>query len=171
MEPWLMRTLIWALFGGLITALCFWRPKAARAVVGIFFAIMAVGVHGTAVLSDPQQYVTFAQAALSPAYRDLAVAIVGISPVAFGLGMLVLELVLAGLMLTHEAYAKLGFVAAFLFLLGIMPLGPEEVANVTMAVGVARLATREFPTGVVADARAWLASRRARAVGHSHASA
>ena len=167
MEPWVMRTLIWGLFGVLITA----RPKPARAVVGVFFAIMALGVHGTTVLSDPQQYVTFAQGALIPFYGELALAIVSMSPVAFGLGMLVFELVLAGLMLSHGAYAKLGFVAAFLFLLGIMPLGPEELANVTLAVGVAYLATREFPTSMITDIRTWLRGRGPTPVGHSHASA
>jgi hypothetical protein len=171
MEPWIIRTLIWGLFGVLITALCFWRPKPARAVVSVFFAIMALGIHGTDVLSDPQQYVTFAQGALIPAYRDLAVAVVSMSPAAFGLGMLVFEVVLAGLMLSHGAYAKLGFVAAFLFLLGIMPLGPEELANITLAVGVAYLATREFPTSAITELRTWLRSREPTSLGHGRAPA
>jgi len=171
MEPWIMRTLIWALLGGLITALCFWRPKAARAVVGVFFAIMALGIHGMDVLVDPQQYLTFAEGALIPVYRNVAVAIVSLSPLAFGLAMLVFELVLAGLMFRHGAYAKSGFVMAFLFLLGIMPLGPEEIANVTLAIGVGYLASRQFPTSVVTDIGSWLRSRGPTPVRQGHAPA
>ena len=171
MESWIIRTLIWGLFGVVMTALCFWRPKPGRGVVGVFFAIMALGVHGTNVLSDPQQYVTFAQGALIPVYRDLAVAVVSMSPAAFGLGMLVFEVVLAGLMLSHGTYARLGFVAAFLFLIGIMPLGPEELANVILAVGVGYLATREFPTSVITDIRTWLRSRDLTSLGHGRAPA
>jgi hypothetical protein len=80
----------------------------------------------------------------------------------FGIGMLVFELVLAALMLSYGTYARLGFTAAILFLVGIMPLGPEEVANVFMAAGVAYLATRNFQTAVVPEVRAWLRARSLR---------
>ena len=162
MEAWVMRTLIWAVFGVAISGLCMWKTNAARLVVGVFFAIMALGVHGTLILSDPRQYQTFAQGAFIPVYREVAVAIVSISPLMFGIGMLVFELVLAALMLSYGTYARLGFTAAILFLVGIMPLGPEEVANVFMAAGVAYLATRNFQTAVVPEVRAWLRARSLR---------
>lgn len=168
MEPWLQRTLIWAVFGAALTALCFWKPRPARAAVGVFFAIMGLGVHGSAILTDPQQYVTFAQGALLPLYRDVAVAVVSVNPTLFGLGMLIFELIVAGLMLSARKYAKAGFATGVLFLLAIMPLGPEEMANVILAVGVGYLFTRNFPRSVAAELVSLLRPRTRRAE-RSHA--
>ena len=47
MDPSLQRTLIWAAFGGVTTGLCFWKPIPARGVVGVFFVIMGLAVHGS----------------------------------------------------------------------------------------------------------------------------
>ena len=65
------RVLIWAGFCALMTIGCFWRPRQARAVVGVFFALMGLAINGGIILTNPQTYVTFAGEAVIPIYRDV----------------------------------------------------------------------------------------------------
>jgi hypothetical protein len=124
-----------------------------RTVVGLFFVLMAVGVHGSTVLTDPSTYLTFANGALVPLYRDVAVAIVAVNPVAFGLAMLTFELAVAALILSHGRAVRLGLWAGVGFLLAITPLGVEELPNPILAVGLAVLATRDYPNSALSEVR------------------
>ncbi len=112
---------------------------------------MAVGVHGSTVLTDPSTYLAFANGALVPFYRDVAVAIVAVNPVAFGLSMLTFELVVAALILSHGRAVRLGLWAGVGFLVGITPLGVEELPNPILAVGLAVLATRDYPKSALSE--------------------
>jgi hypothetical protein len=139
------RMAIWGAFVLMLTLAILARPRPMRTVVGIFFVLMAVGVHGSTVLTDPSSYLAFANGALIPLYRDVAVAIVQVNPVAFGLFMLTFELAIACLILSRGVAVRRGLWAGGGFLLAITPLGVEEIPNAILAGGLAMLATRGLP--------------------------
>lgn len=91
--------------------------------------------------------------------REVAVAIVQVNQVAFGLCMLTFELVVASLILWHGTAVRLGVWAGVAFLLGITPLGVEELPNPILAVGLAVLATRDFPKSALGEVREALRRR------------
>jgi hypothetical protein len=157
------RLLPWGIVATLMTAACFLRPRVTRGVVGIFFALMGLGVHGAFVLVLPESYVGFARQALIPAYAKLAESVVlMLTPVIFGCVMLVFEVVLAVLMLGKGRGVTVGLVVAALFLFAITPLGIEVLPNAVLAVGLLRLAREDYPLGAFAELRAWRAKRRGR---------
>ncbi len=147
------RMAIWGAFVVVCTLAILAWPRPMRTVVGIFFVLMAVGVHGSTVLTDPSSYLTFANGALVPLYGDVAVAIVEVNPVAFGLFMLTFELVIATLILWRGAAVRLGLWTGVAFLLGITPLGVEELPNAILAVGLGVLATRDYPKSALGEVR------------------
>lgn len=63
--------------------------------------------------------------------------------------MLAFEMAVSLLILGRGRYVKLGLSGAILFLLGITPLGTEELPNVILAAGMAVLMTHQFPTDVL----------------------
>ena len=138
--------LIWGAFTVVVAAFCVWRPQAARIFVGLFFGAMGLGVHGGLVLTDPERYVDFAAAAPWAFYRDIGTTLTEPSPVAFGIVMLSIETVIAALILSRGRAVTWGLLGAIGFLLGITPLGLEELPNVVLAAGIAFLLTQEFPT-------------------------
>lgn len=75
---------------------------------------------------------------------------------AFGIFMLSFETVTAVLILSRGRYVTWGLLGAILFLIGITPLGLEEVPNVILAAAMGFLLTKEFPTD------AWTMLRRHR---------
>jgi hypothetical protein len=151
---------IWGIFVVVLTLAIVARPRPMRIVVGIFFMLMAVGIHGSTVLTDPSSYLAFANGALVPLYRDVAVAIVQVNQVAFGLFMLGFELVIAFLILWRGRAVRLGLWAGVVFLLGITPLGVEELPNPILALGLAALATRDFPKSALSEVQEALRRRR-----------
>jgi hypothetical protein len=67
----LVRVVVW---GGVVLALavfCLVRPQAARLVVGTFFGVVGLGVHGFLVIAHPAGYVEYAGQALIPLYRRI----------------------------------------------------------------------------------------------------
>jgi hypothetical protein len=158
------RLIIWGIFTVVVTAACFFKPRQMRAIVGGFFVAMGLGVHGGFILTDPQQYVTFARGALIPIYRDMAVAVVSVNPLAFGLAMLAFEVIVAAMILSRGRYAKLGLLAATLFLLGITPLSVDTLPNAILAGGIAYLLSRDYPNSVPTEIAAWLRARKRHGV-------
>ena len=153
------RMAIWGVFVVVLTLAILARPRPMRIVVGMFFVLMAVGVHGSMVVTDPSAYLAFADGALIPLYRQVAIAVVGVNPVAFGFFMLTFELVIACLILGRGMAVRVGLWAGALFLLGITPLGVEELPNPVLALGLAVLATHDFPTSAPGEIRGALRRR------------
>ncbi|MDP2772310.1 MAG: hypothetical protein Q8O61_02040 [Nocardioides sp.] len=151
--------LIWGAFSIAVAVFCFGRPQAARIFVGVFFAVMGLGVHGGIIATDTQSYVDFADAAPWGPYRDLGLWLVEPNPMAFGIFMLVFEVVIAVLILSRGRYVTWGLLGATGFLLAITPLGLEEAPNVILAVGLANLVTKDFTSD------AWTTLRRHRSRG------
>jgi hypothetical protein len=147
---------IWGVFTVGVAAFCVWRPPAARIFVGFFFAAMGLGIHGAFITTNPRSYVDFAAKAPWAIYRDIGLSLTEPNPLVFGIFMLTIETVTAALILSRGRYVTWGLLGAILFLIGITPLGLEEVPNVILAPGLAFLMTKEFPTDV------WTMLRRHR---------
>jgi len=155
--------LIWGAFTVGVAAFCVWRPQAARIFVGLFFGAMGLGIHGGLIFTNPQSYVDFAAEAPWAIYRDVGTSLTEPNPLAFGIFMLSFETVTAALILSRGRYVKWGLTSAILFLIGITPLGLEEVPNVLLAAGIAFLLTQEFPTDMVTMLRDHRRDRRTTA--------
>jgi len=162
--------LIWGAFTVVVAASCVWRPQPARVFVGLFFGAMGLGVHGGLIVTNPQSYVDFAAGAPWALYRDIGLWFTEPNPLVFGIFMLLFETVTAALILSRGRYVRWGLVGAILFLVGITPLGLEEVPNVVLAAGMAFLLTQEFPTDVVTMLRRHLRGRRTTTAGAATAS-
>jgi len=145
--------LIWGAFTVGLAALCFWRPQPARIFVGLFFGAMGLGIHGALIATNPQSYVDFAASAPWAIYRDLGTWLTEPNPLAFGIFMLTFETITAALILSRGRLVTWGLLAAIVFLVGITPLGLEEVPNLVLAAGMAFLLTQDFPTDVWAMLR------------------
>ena len=148
--------LIWGAFTVGVAAFCVWRPQPARIFVGLFFGAMGLGIHGALIATNPQSYVDFAAEAPWAIYRDIGTSLTEPNPLAFGIFMLTFETVTAALILSRGRLVKWGLLAAIVFLIGITPLGLEEVPNLVLAAGMAFLLTQDFPTDV------WTMLRRHR---------
>ena len=142
----MVELVVWGAISLAIAASCWWRPRPTRVFVGIFFAVMGLAIHGSFIATNPQSYVDFASSAPIPVYRNIGLALTEPSPIAFGVFMLVFELVVAALILGKGRYVKAGLIAAIVFLLGITPLGLEELPNLIFAAGVGYLLTQDYPT-------------------------
>jgi hypothetical protein len=145
----LERMLVAALFNLAVLALCLWRPNAGRIFLGLFFVVMAIGVHVVLVLTAPALYLGFGAAALLSPYRWLFDTVVAWNPVFFGLFAAAFELTLALLMLSKGRYARAGLIVSGLFMLVLMPLGYEVLPNILLAAALFYLATKQF------DASLW----------------
>ena len=145
--------LIWGAFTVGLAAFCVWRPQPARIFVGLFFGAMGLGIHGALIATNPQSYVDFAANAPWALYRDIGTSLTEPNPLAFGIFMLTFETITAALILSRGRLVTWGLLAAIVFLVGITPLGLEEVPNLVLAAGMAFLLTQDFPTDVWAMLR------------------
>ncbi|GAA3349550.1 hypothetical protein GCM10020358_72110 [Amorphoplanes nipponensis] len=148
--------LVWGAFTVALAAFCFRRPQPARIFIGLFFGAMGLGIHGALIATNPRSYVDFAAHAPWGIYRDIGTSLTEPNPLAFGVFMLAFETITAALILSRGRLVKGGLLAAIVFLVGITPLGLEEIPNLVLAAGLAYLLTQEFPTD------AWTMRRRRR---------
>jgi hypothetical protein len=133
-----------------------------RGAIALLFLLLGLGVHGAVVAWDPQRYLALARGALIPFYRDLAVAVVQVSPRHFGLGLLACEVLVALLIIGSGTAVKVGLGAGIVFLVGLTPLGVEVLPNALLAVGLVHLLRQDYPLSALGELRQW---RRARAAG------
>lgn len=136
--------IISALFVLAVVALCFFKPNAGRIFLGFFFLVMALGVNGSFTFGSPQAYVEYANGTLIPFYRQLAVQVVQISPVIFGLLLMVFEICM-GLLLLHKKQAvKIGLIGTMLFIVGIAPLSWMQIPWLGLLAAQGFLLRQEF---------------------------
>lgn len=127
-----------------VVILCFARPNAARIFLGLFFLVMALGVNGSFTFSNPQGYVEYADGALISVYRELALTIVELNPVLFGLALMAFEIAM-GLLLLHKGRSvRLGLLGTMAFLIGIAPLSYLQFPWLGLVVGEGYLITQDF---------------------------
>jgi hypothetical protein len=127
-----------------VVVLCFAKPNAGRIFLGFFFLAMALGVNGSFTFGNPQAYVDYAGSALIPLYSNLAIRVISISPVAFGILLMAFEITVGLLMLHKGRSVKIGLVGTMLFLAGMAPLSWLQVPWLGLIVAEAYLFQREF---------------------------
>lgn len=140
MEPLIVTTVFYLV----VMLLCVARPNAGRIFIGVFFLIMAFGVHGYFILSEPQGYMNFANDFALRIHRNVAVRIVEVSPTGFGVLMLLFETAVGLLILGKGRYVHIGLVAGIVFLVGIAPWGLITMPNLILALAMAYLLTKGF---------------------------
>jgi hypothetical protein len=127
-----------------VVILCLMKPNAGRIFLGFLFLVMAIGVNGSFTFSNPQAYVDYASEALVPFYRDIALAVVKLNPMVFGMLLMVFEIVMGLLLLHKRNSVKVGLVGTMAFLIGIAPLSLLQIPWVGLIIGQAYLLTKEF---------------------------
>ena len=142
----LIPILISSVFVLAVVILCLTKPNVGRIFLGIFFLIMAIGVNGSFTFSNPQAYVEYASGALIPLYRDIALAVVKLNPVVFGLLLIIYEIAM-GLLLMHKGKSvRIGLIGTIIFLVGISPLSYLQIPWLGLIIGEGYLFTKEFHT-------------------------
>lgn len=139
--------LVSSVFVLFVVGLCFIKPNAGRIFLGIFFLVMALGVNGSFTFGNPQAYLDYAEGALIPFYRDLAMGVINLfTPVIFGLLLMTFEIVM-GLLLLHKGKSvKIGLIGTMLFLVGISPLSLVQIPWLGLVIGELYLLKKEFDT-------------------------
>jgi hypothetical protein len=127
-----------------VVILCLTKPNAGRIFLGFFFLVMAIVINGLFTFTNPQGYVDYASSALIPFYRDLALMIVELNPVLFGLLLMAFEITM-GLLLLHKGKSvKVGLIGTIIFLIGISPLSVIQIPWLGLMIGQVFLLTKEF---------------------------
>jgi hypothetical protein len=136
-----------------LTGLAYWRPPVGRRALGVFMAVMGVGVNGSLTVLAPEQFGALARRAPWAWYRGISRVLTEPAPRAFGTVMVVGETALATAVLSRGRAARLGLLGTAAFSMGIMPLGVFTLANPVLAAGALHLARRPWPTAAFARSR------------------
>lgn len=142
----LIPMIVSSVFVLFVIALCLMKPNAGRIFLGLFFLLMALGVNGSFTFTNPQAYLDYAKGALIPLYRDLAVSVVGLNPILFGLLLMSFEIVMGLLILHKHKSVKIGLIGTIFFLIGIAPLSIVQIPWLGLIIGEVYLLTKEFDT-------------------------
>jgi hypothetical protein len=127
-----------------VIVFCLAKPNAGRIFLGFFFLAMALGVNGSFTFGNPQAYLGYADGALIPLYRNLAVSAVAISPVTFGLLLMAFEIAVGLLLLHKHRSVKLRLIGTAVFLVGISPLSWKQIPWLGLIVAEVYVFRREF---------------------------
>lgn len=129
-----------------VIILCLVRPNTGRIFLGLFFLVMAIGVNGSFTFTNPQAYVEYASGALIPLYRDIALTVVELNPVFFGLLLMGFEIAMGLLLLHKQKSVRIGLIGTIVFLIGIAPLSLVQIPWLGLIIGETYLLTKEFDT-------------------------
>ena len=143
-----------------VVILCLIKPNAGRIFLGFFFLVMAIGVNGSFTFTNPQGYVDYASEAMIPLYRDIALAVVKLNPVVFGLLLMAFEIAMGLLLLHKRNIVKIGVVGTMVFLIGISPLSLLQLPWLGLLIGQAYLLTKEFDSTFIEMIQARFNARR-----------
>lgn len=141
--------IISSLFVLAVVILCLLKPNAGRIFLGFFFLAMALGVNGSFTFGNPQAYLDYANGTLIPFYRQLAIDVVTISPVIFGLLLMAFEISMALLLLHKKQAVKIGLIGTMLFVIGIAPMSWMQIPWLGLLVAQGFLYTKEFDRSVL----------------------
>ena len=136
--------LISSVFVLAVVVLCLTKPNAGRLFLGFFFLLMALGVNGAFTFGNPQAYVDYADGALIPLYRQIALQVVSVNPFIFGLLLMAFEIAMGLLLLHKHKSVKVGLVGTMLFLVGIAPLSVLQLPWLGLLIGQAYLLSKDF---------------------------
>ncbi len=127
-----------------VIALCLTKPNAGRIFLGLFFLVMAIGVNGSFTFTNPQGYAEYASGALIPVYRDIALTIINLNPVLFGLLLMAFEIAMGFLLLGKQRAVRIGLIGTIAFVIGIAPLSFIQIPWLGLVIGEVYLLTKEF---------------------------
>lgn len=143
----LQMILVPAVFYLAILALAIWRPRVATIVIGVFFAVMAIGVNLVFAIVAPSGFVSLGtDAPLLPLYAWFFADLVSLAPVVFGLLAAAFELALGALMITGGRWARWGLGIGAVYMCVIAPLGPWSLTNLILAGVMLYLVRAHFVT-------------------------
>jgi hypothetical protein len=142
----LIPIIVGSVFVLAVVILCLTKPNAGRIFLGILFLVMAIGVNGSFTFSNPQAYVEYASGALIPLYRDIALAVVKLNPVVFGLLLIIYEIAMGLLLLHKEKSVRIGLIGTIIFLVGIAPLSFLQIPWLGLIIGEVYLLKKQFST-------------------------
>jgi hypothetical protein len=145
-----------------VVILCLTKPSAGRIFLGLFFLVMAIGVNGTFTFTNPQAYVDYASESLIPLYRDIALTVVELNPVLFGLLLMAFEIAMGLLLLHKQKSVRIGLIGTIVFLIGIAPLSFVQIPWLGLIIGEAYLLTKEFDTTFLETIRSKLRRRQSK---------
>ena len=127
-----------------VVILCIVKPNAGRIFLGLFFLVMAIGVNGFFTFTNPQAYVDYASGALIPVYQDIALMVVELNPVLFGILLMAFEIAMGVLLLHKGKSVRIGLIGTMVFLIGIAPLSFVQLPWLGLIIGQAYLLTKDF---------------------------
>ena len=160
----LIPIIVSSLFVLAVTILCLTKPNAGRIFLGLFFLVMAVGVNGSFTFGDPEAYVDYASGALIPIYREIALTVVELNPVGFGLLLMAFEIAMGLLLLHKRKSVRIGLIGTMVFLIGIAPLSFVQIPWLGLIIGEAYLLTKVFDTTLLETLRSKLRPKASDAV-------
>lgn len=141
--------IISSLFVLAVVVLCLLKPNAGRIFLGLFFLAMALGVNGSFTFGNPQAYLDYANGTLIPFYRLLAIRVVTISPVIFGILLMVFEISMGFLLLHKKQAVRVGLIGTMIFIIGIAPMSWMQIPWLGLLVGQGFLLTKDFDQSVL----------------------
>lgn len=140
----------WLIFCIAVLALCLLRPNAARIFTGVFFIIMAIAVNVVLSFAAPDQFVKLGtDSPLIPLYNWFFQMVVAPAPQVVGIVAAAGETVIGLLILSGGRRAKVGLIAAIVFLVAITPLGIWTLPNLVFAAGLILLLRKDHPRNVL----------------------
>jgi hypothetical protein len=132
-----------------VVILCLIKPNSGRLFLGLLFLVMAIAVNGSFTFRNPQAYAQYADGALFPWYRDLALGVVRVNAVLFGLMLMSFEIAMGLLLLHRRTSVRIGLIGTMVFLIGIAPLSYVQWPWLGLIVAQAHLLTKEFDSSLV----------------------
>ena len=156
----LVPIIVSSVFVVAVIMLCLIKPNAGRIFLGLFFLVMAIGVNGSFTFTNPQGYVEYASGALIPFHRDIALTVVELNPVLFGLLLMGFEIAMALLLLHKQKSVKIGLIGTMGFVIGIAPLSLVQIPWLGLVIAEAYLLTKEFDTTFLEAIQSRLRQRR-----------
>ena len=127
--------------------LALYRPNAARMIAGGGFVLAGL-VNGTLAILNPQIYITGFGPNAVGVYKTLIYGVLAQAPKRFILAIAVWQLIVAATILVNSTdFARLGLLAATIFLIGISPLGVGCAfpSNLILAAGLVALIRLRWP--------------------------
>lgn len=131
-------------FSLLVITLALWKPNGARIFLGFFFIAMGIGVNVPFVLMQPNFVLNYGQGAWLPLYRTLSDSIIAINPAAFGILLIIFEVLMGFLLLNKGTKVKIGLVGISLFVIMLTPLYISQIAWAGAVIGFGYLLTQDF---------------------------
>ena len=145
-----------------VVILCIVKPNAGRIFLGLFFLLMALGVNGSFTFTNPQAYGDYASGALIPFYKDIALMVVELNPVLFGILLMAFEVAMGVLLLHKGKSVRIGLIGTMVFLIGIAPLSFVQLPWLGLLIGQGYLLKKEFDSTIVETIQSKLRSRKTR---------